>query len=57
MRFYTATRTIYKSPVHKYFNAIEELNTYYEIDSTIDDYNNGYTFWYKNQPYTLNFED
>lgn len=46
MRFYTATRTLLNSPNYKYFSSIDELNSYWNIDSTIDDYDCGYCFPY-----------
>lgn len=56
MKFYTATRTIYRSPEYKYFDSIEHLNDKYGIDSTIDDYNKGYTFEYNGQTYLLGYD-
>ena len=51
--YYTATRGLIKSPEYKYFCTIEELNSYYGIDSTEDDYNKGYTFEYNGKNYLL----
>jgi len=44
MRYYTATKGVISSPVYKYFNSIEELNAYYNINSKEEDYNHGYSF-------------
>lgn len=57
MKFYTATRTLFKSPVRKYFKSIDELNAYYGINTTIEDYNCGYSFIYKGKPYLLGYEE
>lgn len=55
--YYTATRTLLKSPEYKYFNTIAELNDYYEIGSNPSDYNKGYTFEYNGQIYLLGYEE
>lgn len=56
MRFYVAKRTQICSPHYLYFNSIEEINQTYDIDSTIDDYNRGYTFEYEGESYLLGYE-
>ena len=56
MVYYTATRAQLKSPEYRYFNSIEEINEYYNIESTIDDYNKGYTFEYEGQIYLLEYD-
>ena len=53
MKYYTATRGQLKSPEYHYFNSVEEINSYYGIDSTEDDYNKGYTFEYNGKNYLL----
>lgn len=57
MKYYTATRTIIKSPEYSYFDSIDDINNYYGIDSTIDDYNKGYTFEYNGQIYLLGYDE
>ena len=57
MSYYTATRTILKSPVHTYFDTIAELNDYYGIGTNPGDYNKGYSFEYKGQIYLLGYEE
>lgn len=57
MNFYTATRTILKSPEYRYFNSIDEINNYYGIDSTVDDYNCGYIFIHNEQIYLLGYDE
>lgn len=47
MRYYTYTRGFNKSPQYEYFESIEDLNAFYGINSTIDDYNVGYSFEYE----------
>lgn len=51
--YYTATRGQLKSPEYHYFNSVEEINSYYGIDSNEDDYNKGYCFEYEGGFYLL----
>lgn len=53
MKYYTATRGQLKSPEYHYFNSVEEINSYYVINSTKDDYNKGYCFEYNGKNYLL----
>jgi len=58
MKYYTATRTLLASPVYKYFDSIDELNSYWGIDSKIEDYNCGYSFQYADYIYmTLGYDE
>lgn len=56
MVYYTATRGVIKSPEYRYFNTIEELNSFYGLDSNEDDYNKGFTFEYEGNVYLLGSE-
>lgn len=51
MKYYTVTRGNLTSPVYKYFSSIDELNTYYNIESKEEDYNCG--CFIKNNRYLL----
>lgn len=57
MMYYTATRTMLSKPVYKYFNSIEELNSYYGIYTVKEDYNCGYTFEHNRKTYLLGYEE
>ena len=43
MRYYISYRTYYESPIHKYFDTLEEMSQYLEETITEEDCNKGYT--------------
>ena len=57
MRYYTYTRGLTKSPEYNDFQSIEDLNEYYGINSTIDDYDKGYSFEYEGKTYFLGSDE
>ena len=57
MKYYTYTSGLFKSPEYQYFDSIEELNEYYDIDATESDFDRGYSFEYEGKTYFLGCEE